>query len=167
MVVKEFIIDPATIDCNQIVADVAEIRKYNRQRFEMEQLTAIVYLDPERVIGVGYKDVTDQEFWVRGHMPGMPLMPGVIMCEIAAQMCSFVGHRLNLFINGSLGFAGLEDVRFRGPVRPGDRLLMACRLSRIRPGRMVFCEFQGTVAGAVVCEGSIKGVPLVLDPLKT
>jgi 3-hydroxyacyl-[acyl-carrier-protein] dehydratase len=164
--VREYIIDPATVDCGVVVADIEEIRRYNRQRFEMEQLTAIVLLDPDRVLGVGYKDVGMDEFWVRGHMPGTPLMPGVIMCEIGAQMCSFVGHRLDLFENGSLGFAGLENVRFRGPVRPGDRLLMACQMSRIRPRRMVVCEFQGTVGMNIVCEGQIKGVPLPLDQMR-
>lgn len=166
MAAKEYIIDPSTVDCSHIVADIEEIRRYNRQRFEMEQLTAIVLLDPERVLGVGYKDVGQDEFWVRGHMPDAPLMPGVIMCEIAAQMCSFVGHKLDLFENGSLGFAGLENVRFRGPVRPGDRLLMASQMSRIRPRRMVVCDFQGTVGNAIVCEGQIKGVPLPLDQLR-
>ena len=67
MVTKDFIIDPDTIDFDNVVADIEQIRKYNPQRFEMEQLTAIVYEDPVRVACVGYKDVTDQEFWVRGH----------------------------------------------------------------------------------------------------
>ncbi len=75
MAVRDLIIDPASLDYNNIIADVAEIRKYNPQRFEMEQLTAIVYEDLDRHICAGYKDVTFDEFWVRGHMPKMPLMP--------------------------------------------------------------------------------------------
>ena len=85
MVTRDFIIDPDTIDFDNVVADIEQIRKYNPQRFEMEQLTAIVHEDPVRVACVGYKDVTDQEFWVRGHMPGMPLMPGIVMLEAVAQ----------------------------------------------------------------------------------
>lgn len=166
MPVKDFIVDPSTIDFGHVVADLEEIRRYNPQRFEMEQLTAIVYLDMELVIAVGYKDVSPNEFWVRGHMPGAPLMPGVIMCEIAAQMCSFVAHRLSLLGGGVVGFGGLEDVRFRGPVRPGDRLVMACRKNRLRYGKMITCEFQGTVGQEIVCEGHIKGVPLPLDQLR-
>ena len=76
----------------------------------------------------GYKDVTSDEFWVRGHMPGMPLMPGVIMCEAAAQLCSYHVHRHKLMgPEAMLGFGGLDEVRFRGTVVPGDRLVIAAR----------------------------------------
>ena len=71
----------ATIDFDHIVADIDQIRRYIPQRYEMEQLTAIVYEDLERNVCVGYKDVTPDEFWTRGHMPGMPLMPGVRFAE--------------------------------------------------------------------------------------
>ncbi|MGN6546721.1 MAG: 3-hydroxyacyl-ACP dehydratase FabZ family protein, partial [Aureliella sp.] len=84
MAARDLIIDPATLNFDHVIADVAEIRKYNPQRFEMEQLTAIIYEDLEKHICVGYKDITFDEFWVRGHMPGYPLMPGVLMCEAAA-----------------------------------------------------------------------------------
>ena len=92
----------------------------------MEQLTAIVFDDVERGICVGYKDVSPHEFWVRGHMPGMPLMPGVIMCEAAAQLCSYHVQKHNLLGAEMVGFGGLDDVRFRGTVVPGDRLVIAC-----------------------------------------
>ena len=46
--------------------------RVNPQRYEMEQLSAIVYEDRSQMLCVGYKDITDQEFWVRGHFPGMP-----------------------------------------------------------------------------------------------
>ena len=86
----------------------------------MEQLTAIVFDDFKRKICAGYKDITEQEFWVRGHMPGMPLMPGVLMCEAAAQMCSYYAHKHNLLGECKVvGFGGMEDVRFRDPVRRG------------------------------------------------
>ena len=75
---RELLVDPAQIDMNNIIADAEEIRRHNPQRFEMEQLTAIVYEDLENLVCAGYKDVSDKEFWVRGHMPNMPLMPGVV-----------------------------------------------------------------------------------------
>ena len=69
---KELLFDLSQIDFDKPTADIHEIRKYNPQRHEMEQLTAIVYEDMEAKICVGYKDVTQHEFWVRGHMPGCP-----------------------------------------------------------------------------------------------
>src|SRR5437588_12774509 len=81
--------DPASLDLDKIVADLEAIRQVNPQRFDMEQLTAIVYVDREQHVIAGYKDVKPDEFWVRGHMPDYPLMPGVLMCEAAAQLCSY------------------------------------------------------------------------------
>ena len=93
MAKKQLILDFSEYDLNHVVADIEEIRRYNPQRYEMEQLTAICFEDTERAICVGYKDLGPDEFWARGHMPGMPLMPGVIMCEAAAQLASYYVHR--------------------------------------------------------------------------
>lgn len=162
---KPFLVEPSQIDYDNVIADIDEIRRLNPQRFEMEQLTAIIYLDEESVTCAGYKDVTDQEFWVRGHMPGMPLMPGIVMCEAAAQMCSFVTQRLDLLGAQMVGFGGMEEVYFRGPVVPGDRLLIACQKLRLRRGRIVTCRFQGVVEDRIVVDGIIKGVPLPVDSI--
>ena len=74
---------------NDVIADIESIRKCNPQRFEIEQLTAVVFEDFEQRTIVGYVDTSLEDFWVRGHMPGMPLMPGVLMCEAAAQLASY------------------------------------------------------------------------------
>lgn len=160
----DYIIDPSTIDFQNVVADIEEIRKYNPQRYEMEQLTAIVYVDEETHVCAGYKDVTKDDVWVRGHMPGMPLMPGVFMCEAAAQLCSWVTQKYNLLDAEMVGLGGLE-VRFRGPVVPGDRLLIACQKLKARRGRLINCRFQGTVGENIVVDGTIIGIPLPVDQL--
>jgi 3-hydroxyacyl-[acyl-carrier-protein] dehydratase len=162
---KDLILDFSQYDPNRVIADLEEIRKINPQRHEMEQLTAIVYDDPERNICVGYKDVTEDEFWVRGHMPGMPLMPGVIMCEAAAQMCSYHALKHDLLGTQMIGFGGLEEVRFREYVVPGDRLIVAAQLLRYRRGAMLVCRFQGFVRENLVVEGKIKGVALPVDAI--
>ena len=157
---KDLIIDPAEIDFDHVVADIDEIRRHNHQRFEMEQLTAVVYDDLDQGICVGYKDLTDNEFWVAGHMPGMPLMPGVIMCEIAAQLCSYFAHKHDLLGDGIVGFGGLDNVRFRGLVRPGDRLIIVCAKKQVRRSRMITCLFQAFVDTTLVCEGELRGILL-------
>lgn len=164
---KDLVIDIGEIDLDRVVADIGEIRRYNPQRYEAEQLTAIVLEDAERIICVGYKDVTDHEFWVRGHMPGMPIMPGVVMCEAAAQMCSYFTVKYNLLGSPGIivGLGGLEDIRFRDPVRPGDRLVIACQQLKVRKGAMIVCRFQGFVREQMVVEGKMKGVPLPSNTL--
>jgi len=162
---KQLILDLGQVDFDAPNIEIEEIRRYNPQRFEMEQLTAIVHEDLQRNICVGYKDLTDQEFWVRGHMPGMPLMPGVIMLEAAAQMCSYFVQKNNLLDSEMIGFGGLEEVRFRGPVFPGDRLILLCESTKIRLRRMIVCRFQGVVGESIVVEGILKGIPLPVDAL--
>ncbi len=163
MAVRDLILDPASLDYDCIIADAAEIRKYNPQRFEMEQLTAIVYEDTERHICAGFKDITHDEFWVRGHMPNMPLMPGVVMLEAAAQMCSYFSQKFDLLGAAMVGFGGLEEVRFRDPVIPGDRLVLMCEMTKLRRGRIVVTKFQGFVRNSLAVEGVLKGIPIPIE----
>jgi len=164
---KDFIVDPATLNFENVLADIDEIRRWNPQRFEMEQLTAIIHEDAERNVCVGYKDLTDKEFWVRGHMPGMPLMPGVVMLEAVAQVCCYFAHKFDLLGTSMVGFGGLEDVRFRDPVLPGQRLIVMCELVKARRNRLIVCRFQGFVKTNLVLEGVLKGIPIPTEALRS
>jgi 3-hydroxyacyl-[acyl-carrier-protein] dehydratase len=152
--------DLSRLDFNRVVADHEAILRINPQRFEMQQLTAIVFIDHDQHLIVGYKDVRDDEFWVRGHMPGYPLMPGVLMCEAAAQLCGFYTVRARLQDGDFVGFGGMENVRFRGTVKPGDRLVLVAKGKDLRPRRCVF-DVQGFVGATMVFHGDIIGVPLM------
>jgi len=162
---RDFIIQPSEFDLEAVIADIEEIRRWNMQRFEMEQLTAIVHEDVPKGVCVGYKDVGSDEFWARGHFPSMPLMPGVLMCEAAAQLSSYFASKYNLLEAQVIGFGGLEEVRFREPVVPGDRLVIAVERVRVRPRAMIVCRFQGLVRDSIVVDGVIKGVPLPVESL--
>ncbi len=162
----EPLIDYSTIDFDNVLADTEEINRINPQRFELQQLTAIVHDDPENNVCVGYKDLALDEFWVRGHMPGMPLMPGVMMLEACAQLCSYYTQKHDLLKADMVGFGGLEEVRFRDPVFPGERLILACNLVKVRPKRMIISRFEGTVGGRLAVEGTIKGICLPIDALQ-
>jgi 3-hydroxyacyl-[acyl-carrier-protein] dehydratase len=152
-------LDPTAVDCSRIVADREAIRRVNPQRFEMEQLHAVVHIDTEQNLIVGYKDIADNEFWVAGHMPGYPIFPGVLMCEAAAQLCSYYTVQAGLMRGDFLGFGGMENVRFRGPVRPGDRLLLVCKGLRLHPRQCVY-NVQGFVGTAMVFHADIIGMPM-------
>ncbi len=153
------LLDPARLDLTRIVADREAIAKVNPQRFEMQQLDAIVVIDPTEKIIVGYKDVRPDEFWVRGHMPGYPLLPGVLMCEAAAQLCSYYTMQQGLGEGDFIGFGGMETVRFRSPVRPGDRLVLIAKVIKYNRRQTIF-NVQGFVGATMVFHAEIIGVPI-------
>ena len=155
------LVDPASIDTSRVLVDREGIRRANPQRFEMEQLSAILEIDPDNQLIIGFKDIEADEFWVRGHMPGYPLMPGVLICEAAAQLSSFYCHAIHLVPEGFLGFGGMEDVRFRSPVRLGDRLVIIAKAIRVNRRQTIF-DTQGFVESNMVFHGRIIGVPLPL-----
>ena len=134
-----------------------EIRKTNAQRFEMEHLDAVTLLDTAAQEIVGYKDVRADEFWVPGHIPGRPIFPGVLMIEAAAQVARF-GTLMRLK-DRFMGFAGVDEVKFRGQVVPGDRLILLGFETDFRPRRVV-CQGQGWVNGNLVFEAKITGMPM-------
>jgi 3-hydroxyacyl-[acyl-carrier-protein] dehydratase len=154
----EPILDPTQIDLSRVLAGREELRQTNPQRFEMEQLDAVVLLDLENHVIVGYRDVRADEFWVRGHMPDFPLLPGVLLCESAAQLVAFYASRAGLIAGDFLAFGGLENVRFRGVVRPGDRLVLVGKGLRVHRRQTIF-NVQGFVGGALVFHGDVIGVP--------
>lgn len=166
MPAKEPILDPSKLDFDRPLAGIEAIRDLIPQRHEIEQLTAIIYEDVEAKVFAGYQDVAEDAFWVRGHMPGMPLMPGVLMCEAAAQLCSFFVQRHDLLGCEMVGFGGLDEVRFRGAVRPGDRMVIVAQMLQARRGRMIRARFQCFVEAEVVCEGQLLGIPIPIEALK-
>lgn len=150
-----WIIEPDCWDTAPIIADLAAIRQYNPQRFEMEQLTAIVYEDPAHHICVGYKDLTANEFWVRGFVSQSPIMPPALICEAAAQLANYYARKHTIYA-GQGGFVGLDAVRCRGAVYPGERLFVLARLVD-RRSRLLTCQFQCAVDKRVICDGILIG----------
>ncbi|MEE2937323.1 MAG: 3-hydroxyacyl-ACP dehydratase FabZ family protein [Planctomycetota bacterium] len=167
MVKHEFIIDPSLLDFENPVADIEAIRAYNPQRHEMEQLTSVLHEDLDRHACAALKKVTDDEFWVRGHMPGMPLMPGVIMLEAVAQLSSYFTQKNDLLGAEMVGFGGVDDVRFRGVVTPGTDLVLMVQLLKVRRNRMIVAAFQGWVDENMVLEGTLRGIPIPVDAVES
>lgn len=141
--------------------DINEIRRINAQRHEMEQLSAVVWCDEASQSILGYKDVTEEEFWVKGHMPGFPLMPGVLLCEAAAQLCAFFVRKFNLLMAGDfMGFGGMDNVRFRQAVFPPARVVFLAKATRIRPRVVAQFKFQAYVDDKLCMEGELLGMPI-------
>ena len=138
------------------VFDKEAICRVNPQRYEMQQLDGILWCDPERLLILGYKDVTANEFWIRGHIPGRPLMPGVIMIEAAAQLFSFFVKQA-LAENAFVGFGGIESAKFRSTVTPGCRLYLLGHIID-KKSRKYTCAVQGVVDGTLVFESVVVGM---------
>ena len=153
--------DLSSIDLQaEPIFDKEAIGKVNPQRYEMQHLDGILWCDKEKHLILGYKDVTDDEFWVRGHIPGRPLMPGVIMVEAAAQLSSFL-MKYVFEIEGFIGFAGINSAKFRSVVEPGQRLYLLGKVtkSKIRKrASHVTTSVQGVVEGNIVFETDISGM---------
>lgn len=157
---SEFLVDPSSLEGHSVSLGIDGIRKIIPQRHEMEQLSGIFFCDAARGLVAGYKDVRPDEFWVRGHLPGRPLLPGVMMLEAGAQISAVLYHiSLGAAAAPFIGYAGLDDVRFRGTVEPGARLLLFARVRALKP-RLAIFETQGAVGDRLVFEAVVKGVPV-------
>ena len=102
----------------------------------------------------GTYQVRGDEFFLQGHFPGQPLVPGVIHCEILAQSaCVLLSDGLK---EGQLPlYAGLDKVRFRHPVRPGDTIETCCRIKRAKHP-FYFAEGRALVNGKVCVSGEFS-----------
>ena len=153
--------DLSQIDLNtKPLYDRDVVEKVNPQRFEMQQLDGILWCDREKSLILGYKDVTGDEFWIRGHIPDRPLMPGVIMVEAAAQLSSFFLKEIYQE-GGFIGFAGIESAKFRSVVEPGQRLYLLghiIRYKKIRDKARVTMSVQGVVDGKMAFQTSVTGM---------
>lgn len=152
-------VDPASLDWTQRIADIDGIRRVNPHRYELELLTAVTHLDPARKFIAGFKDATDHDFWVRGHMPGFPLLPGVLMCEAAAQLCAYYVVSQGVVKDTLMGLGGIEMAKFRRMVRPGDRLLLVGHGLKV-DRRLTRFHVRGYVGSELTYETVVVGVPL-------
>ena len=134
--------------------DLHEIQKVLPHRYPFLLVDRIVELEAGKRIA-GIKNVTANEWFFQGHFPGNPIMPGVLILEALAQVGAVLVLR-EFKAEGKIAlFTGMEDVKFRRKVVPGDQLRLEAEVDRVRPpfGRY---KTKATVDGEVAAEALLK-----------
>lgn len=97
--------------------------------------------------------VREDEFFTRGHFPGNPIVPGVILCEMMAQGSALL---LKDELDGKLAlYAGVDGARFKRQVKPGDMVVTRAKITG-RKGPLVVIEAEATVEGTMCCKGKLS-----------
>ncbi len=104
---------------------------------------------------VAIKNVTLNEPQFQGHFPDRPLMPGVLIVEAMAQVGGLIVAQMPDLPKGLFVFAGIDAVRFRRPVVPGDQLIITCELVSLKRKRFGKVRGEVKVDGNLVCSGDL------------
>lgn len=140
--------------------NVREILKRIPHRYPFVLVDRIIEIDPERKI-VGIKNVSINEFFFQGHFPDHPVMPGVLICEALAQVGAIFAHNARggrdedrIFV-----LTGLDRVKFKRPVEPGDQLRLEVTCLKRRGS---FWKLHGlaSVEGQLVAQAEISAMEI-------
>jgi len=136
-----------------VTIDIEEIERIIPHRYPFLLVDRVIEIEEGRR-GVGIKNVTANEWFFEGHFPGRKIMPGVLIVEALAQVAAVTLLR-GADTGGKLPlFGGIEQLRFRRPVVPGDQLRLEFELEKMR-GPVGKGRVRATVDGQVAAEGSI------------
>ena len=136
-----------------ITFNLEQIQELLPHRYPFALVDRIIDYVPGKQ-AVGIKNVTFNEPHFQGHFPGRPIMPGVLIVEAMAQVGGIVLTQMP-GVNGLCMFAGIDKVRFRRPVVPGDQLVITTELLGVRGLKFGKMQAKAEVDGQLVCEGTL------------
>lgn len=134
---------------------IEEIQNLLPHRYPFLLVDRIIdYQESERAVGI--KNVTMNEEFFQGHFPGRPLMPGVLIVEAMAQVGGIVLSQLPDIPAGKLFvFTGIDKVRIRRSVVPGDQLVITAELLSLKRKRFAMMSTRAEVEGQLACSGEL------------
>ncbi len=144
----------STLSETKTIFTVEEIQKLLPHRYPFALVDRIIDYVPEKR-AVGIKNVTFNEPQFQGHFPGNPIMPGVLIVEAMAQVGGIVLTQLPELEGGLFLFAGIDKVRFRRQVVPGDQLVMTVELLWVKQRRFGKMQARAEVDGQLAAEGEL------------
>ena len=123
-------------------------------RYPFALVDRLVEYEPGKK-AVGIKNITINEPQFQGHFPEKALMPGVLIVEAMAQVGGLIVTQIEGLPKGLFVFAGIDGVRFRRPVVPGDQLIISCELISIKRKRFGKIRGEAKVDDQLVCSGEL------------
>lgn len=134
--------------------NIQEIQQLLPHRYPFALVDKIIdFLPGEKAVGV--KNVTFNEPYFQGHFPGHPLMPGVMIIEAMAQVGGIVLTQLPDYSGGLFVFTGIDGVKFRQQVVPGDQLVMTVELQAFKRRRFAKMHARAEVDGQLAASGTL------------
>ncbi|MBI1826428.1 MAG: beta-hydroxyacyl-ACP dehydratase [Planctomycetes bacterium] len=153
------LLDLNDVDLKKTILDKSAIYERLPHGYEFQILDGVNYVDLERRRIVAFVEVRNDAWWARGHLPGRPLLPGVLMLEMAAQASAVLAHLVG--ITAFFGYGGVDDCKFREAVVPPVRLHILCEGMDYRPRRII-ANTQGVIDGRLAFEARVTGLQLTL-----
>ena len=153
-----FLVNLDETDLSQTRLTQEQIYELLPHRYEFMLLHGICHVGLDARQIVAYRDIRPDDWWFRGHVPDRPLLPGVLMLEMAGQASAVLAKLLNVY-DGFMGFGGIDQCKFR------DAVVAPCRLYILAAGktyrsRRIISATQGVVNGKMVFEAEVTGMIL-------
>lgn len=152
------LLDLAAIDRAARLHGPEVIERFIPHRGAMRLIDSVVWENPGYTEGIGLKHISAREFWVPGHFPGQPMMPGVLMIEAGAQMACYLYNRRRPEPK-VVAFLRIQNASFRSMVKPGDDLLVLCKEVKFSRRRFI-SDIQGMVGDRITFDARITGMQL-------
>lgn len=153
---SRLLFDISGIDRSAILQSREQIEKWIPHRDQMMLLDRVVWMSNDQRQAVAMRRIRDDEWWVKGHFPGKPIMPGVIMIETGAQLACWQWT----FRQGApcgVAFLRIEEAVFRNMVVPGDDFFVLCQEVKFSNRRFI-ADVQGVVGDRLIFSSRLTGM---------